>query len=342
MNILLTGGCGFIGSHCAVELLEMGHNVIIIDSLYNSNINVIDKIRLITGKTPIFYNGDICNEDFLNNIFASEKIQTVIHLASFKSVCESVNEPLKYYNNNIRGLLSLLNVMINNNVKNLIFSSSAAVYEPPLTEPLTENSPTNAKSPYANSKLISEQILEDVSKTGKIKVISLRYFNPVGAHKSGLIGDDPTCPNGNLFPIIMDVYNGNKKHLEVFGNDYPTDDGTAIRDYIHISDLANGHIKAIDYFNANFNFEIFNLGTGTGYSVLQIIDKFIKISGKDFPYIISSRRHGDVHTLYTDPTKAKNLLSWSAILTLEDMIKDTLTHNGKSANNFQYVSQVLQ
>lgn len=321
MSILLTGGLGFIGCHVAVELIQNNYEVIIVDNLSNSTISVLDNIEKITTVKPLFYQCDITNKKKLNRIF-NNNIDAVIHLAGYKSVSESVSNPLKYYENNVGGLLSLLKCMKNFNVKKLIFSSSASVYGNPESLPLTEESKVNVLNPYGQSKLTSEIILKDCA-SDNLSIISLRYFNPVGAHSSGLIGDNSSF---NLFPVIMSVYKGYKDKLEIYGNDYDTKDNYAVRDYIHVVDLAKGHLKALENLNSvnGKKYDVFNLGTGKGYSVMEIVKAFEYHSGKTLPYVLKSRREGEASEVYAKCIKAKEILSWETIYNLDDMIKDTL------------------
>lgn len=324
-KILLTGGCGFIGSHCAVELLNADYEVVIVDDLSKSDVNVIKKIEEITKKKIHFHKCDVKNEDELSLIFKKHNISGVIHFAAFKSVSESVNDPIKYYDNNIVGLIKILKCMKEFGVKNFIFSSSATVYGSPKKLPIKEDEETNVLNPYGSTKLVSENILKDVSNYEDIKVISLRYFNPVGAHPTGLIGETPT--GNNLFPVIMSVFNGTKNELEIYGNDYNTRDGTCVRDYIHVVDLAIGHIKALEYLNKNeIKYDVFNLGSGAGYSVLDIINKFIKISGKNIPFTYKERRPGDSQSVYADCAKAKKNLGWTCKYNMDDMISHIIKY----------------
>lgn len=317
MSILVTGGTGFIGSHVVVELLNLDYEVIIIDNLSNSYSNVIDNIVKITGKTPVFYQVDV-NDICLNDIFKKHIIDTVIHLAGHKSISESIKNPLKYFHNNVNGLINVLQCMNRNNIKKIIFSSSATVYGNPLKLPINEESDINILNPYAQSKRMSELILEDI-KT-ELSIISLRYFNPVGGHESGLLNENTLGLANNLFPVIMNVYQGKQEYLEVFGTDYATKDGTCIRDYIHVVDLAKGHIKALNYIKPGY--EAFNLGTGIGYSVFDIINEFEKY-GK-LNYKIKNKRIGDASVIYSDCQKANHLLKWQSTYNLQDMVKSCI------------------
>jgi len=314
MSILLTGGCGFIGSHCALILLEYGYDIIIVDNLLNSSKDMIDKIQITTGKKILFYNLDINDEIKLDAVFSAHKIDTVIHFAAHKSVNESVLNPLKYYLNNIGGLLTLLKIMEIYSVNKIIFSSSATVYSGNSLSPLTENSPVSPMNPYGKTKYFSEEILKDFKN---IKTICLRYFNPVGAY-SPLFIESPKEIN-NLFPYILSVIKKENEYLSIYGNDYQTRDGTCIRDYIHVVDLAKGHLAALKHLDF-VNFEIFNLGTGKGLSVLEIVETFSKKINKKIPYKIIERRPGDLSETYADCSKALEILNWKAELNLNDMI----------------------
>jgi UDP-glucose 4-epimerase len=313
-TILLTGGCGFIGSHCAVELIKNGYNVIIVDNLNNSSMNVLNVIRNITAISSIFYQYDITNYELLNSVFINHHIDAVIHLAGYKSVGESVANPLKYYDNNVGGLINLLKCMENHKVNKIIFSSSATVYGQPKKLPIDENSTIQILNPYGQTKYMSELILKD---TKNISII-LRYFNPVGGYP--LLGEQPRSTPTNLFPVIMSIYNGQKSDLDIFGSDYNTNDGTAVRDYIHVVDLAKAHVKALDCNQS----DIFNLGTGKGYSVLDIVKMFEKETNKPLPLCFKNRRLGDAEMIYADCSKAKALLNWQPEYDLQQMVKDTL------------------
>ena len=324
MKVLLTGGAGYIGSHTAVELIDAGHEVVIADNLSNSSEKVLERLKTITGKEIKFYKVDVADDIALDNIFAENKIDAVIHFAGFKAVGESVKKPLEYYENNLCTTFNLVKKMQKYHVKNLVFSSSATVYGVPKEVPLRENMDTWCTNPYGWTKFMNERILIDVSNaTPELSVILLRYFNPIGAHSSGLIGENPNGIPNNLMPYISQVAVGKLKELNVFGNDYDTKDGTGIRDYIHVVDLAKGHVKAIEYADKHNGVEIFNLGTGIGYSVLEIVDKFKKVNDVEVPYKIVDRRPGDIAMCYADAGKAKDKLDWVATKTLEDMCKDT-------------------
>ena len=336
MKILVTGGAGFIGSHTVVELLNAGHEVVIVDNLSNSKATSIDAIKQITGKDKEikFYKEDILNEDKLNLIFdQNPEIEAVIHFAAFKAVGESVEKPIEYYKNNIGGTLSLVDCMRKHNVKKIVFSSSATVYGDPETVPIKETAKTGGcTNPYGQTKLMNEQILNDVYVSDNDwSVILLRYFNPIGAHESGLIGESPNGIPNNLMPYINKVAFGELDHLNIFGNDYPTPDGTGVRDYIHVVDLAKGHLKAIDRAKEVKGVEVFNLGTGKGYSVLDIVKNFEDATGVKVKYEIVERRPGDIAECYADPTKAYEVLGWKAEKTLKDMCEDAwrFTQNQK-------------
>ncbi len=323
MKVLVTGGAGYVGSHVAVDLLEKNFEVIILDNFVNSSRFVLDNIKVITGKNVIAYNVDLLDKGALNEVFEKNKIDVVIHCAGHKSVGESVNYPLKYYDNNLISTINLCNVMNDHHVHKLIFSSSAVVYGIPESLPLTENSPLNALNPYGKTKYMLEKILIDLSLSNPLwKIVLLRYFNPVGAHPSGLIGENPTGIPDNLLPIIAKVADEEMDELLVFGGDYDTPDGTGIRDYIHVSDLAKGHVHALESIDAFQKFKIFNLGTGRGYSVLEVINNFEAVSGKTIPYRIVSRRPGDMAVSYADATKAARELNWVATKDIYDMCHD--------------------
>lgn len=324
MEVLLTGGAGYIGSHTAVELLSVGHKVIIADNYSNSKPDVLGRIRQITGHLPKSYEIDVADAGQLEPVFRENKIDAVIHFAGYKAVGESVQQPVKYYRNNLDTTLSLLEVMERYGVCKLVFSSSATVYGVPAQLPLTEDMPTSATNPYGQTKLMIEQILRDVGQACPNWSISLlRYFNPVGAHKSGLIGESPNGVPNNLMPYVAQVAAGLRKELRVFGDDYPTKDGTGVRDFIHVVDLAKGHVAALDYIGKHTGVSTFNLGTGTPHSVLEMVSAFEKASGRAVPYVICPRRPGDVAECYADAGKAQRELGWSAELTLLDMCEDT-------------------
>ncbi len=325
MAVLLPGGAGFIGSHTAVELLEQGKEIIILDNFSNSNAKVLESIKKITGKDFKFYEMDYKNREQLEKVFEENQIEAVINFAGYKAVGESVQKPIEYYHNNISGALVLLDVMRKYGCKKFIFSSSATVYGEPETIPLTENSKVGGTTnPYGNTKLFIEQMLKDIYQSDNTwDICILRYFNPVGAHESGFIGEEPQGIPNNLMPYIVRVANGQLKQLSIFGNDYDTPDGTGVRDYIHVVDLAKGHLKALNKLDKEGQgLYIYNLGTGTGYSVLDMVKAFEKATGKQVPYQIAPRRAGDIATCYADPQKAKSELDWEATKTLEDMCRD--------------------
>lgn len=322
--VLVTGGLGYIGSHTVVELFEEGFEVIIIDNLSNSEKFILDRIKTITGKSPLFYEKDLCCYNDIKDIFTTHAIDVVIHFAAFKSVGESVKEPLKYFHNNLTSLMNVLQAMQENSIKNLIFSSSATVYGQPEILPATEQTPfQKALSAYGSTKQIGEEILEKVCESGRINNISLRYFNPVGSHASAFIGELPKGIPNNLFPYVMQTASGKLKQLTVFGNDYNTPDGSCLRDYIHVVDLAKAHVQACKRLvqaNQQTAFEVFNLGTGKGTSVLEIITAFEKITGVKLNYVIGKRREGDAPAVYADTDKANKILGWKAMLSLEEMV----------------------
>ncbi len=331
MKILVTGGCGYIGSHTCVELLESGYEVVIVDNLSNSKADVIDKIKIITNKDVKFYQEDVCDKDALEHIFTNEKIDAVIHFAGLKAVGESVSKPLMYYRNNLDSTLTLLEVMNNHNCKKLVFSSSATVYGKPHKLPITEDFPLQTTNPYGSTKLMIEMILNDLYiSDNDWSIAILRYFNPIGAHKSGLIGENPNGIPNNLMPYIVKVATGELKELNVFGNDYDTKDGTGVRDYIHVVDLAKGHIKAIEKVMQEKGVDTYNLGTGKGYSVLEIVNTFQKVNNIDVPYKIVERRPGDIDACYASTEKAAKLLNWHAELELDEMCKDAYNFVAKN------------
>ncbi len=324
MAILVTGGAGYIGSHTCVELLNAGYEIIVVDNLINSSAKAIERIQEITGKKMTFYNVDLLDKPALDNIFEKESIDSVIHFAGLKAVGESVSMPLEYYYNNITGTLVLCEIMQKHGVKDIVFSSSATVYGNPATVPIKEDFPLSVTNPYGRTKLIIENILEDLYVSDNSwNIIILRYFNPVGAHKSGKIGEDPKNIPNNLVPYITQVAIGKLKYLGVFGNDYDTPDGTGVRDYIHVVDLATGHLKALEKLNEKSGILIYNLGTGKGYSVLDMVKSFEKESGNPINYKILPRRPGDIATCYADPSKAKAELGWEAIKDLDEMCEDS-------------------
>ena len=321
MNILVTGGTGYIGSHTCVELIKAGHDVVIVDNLCNSKIEVLDYIKEITGYTCKFYECDILDREGLQKVFTENKIDSVIHFAGLKAVGESCAKPLMYYRNNISGTVILCEVMAEFGVKSIVFSSSATVYGIPKEVPLKEDFPLSTTNPYGSTKLMIEGILKDLYNADKEWDITvLRYFNPIGAHDSGLIGEDPNGIPNNLMPYITKVASKQLPCLGVFGNDYPTPDGTGIRDYIHVVDLADGHVKAISHMNG---YQVFNLGTGVGYSVLDLVKAFIKVNGVNVPYEIKERRPGDIAENFADATRAKEILGWTAKYGIEDMCRSS-------------------
>lgn len=324
MTVLVTGGAGYIGSHTLVELLNAGHTAIVVDNLSNSNKESLNRVENITGKKVKFYENDVCDKAALKKIFAENKIDSVIHFAGYKAVGESVRKPIMYYRNNLDSTLSLIEAMDEAGVKKLVFSSSATVYGVATEMPLREGMPTGAINPYGRTKLFIEEILRDLYISDDTWSIALlRYFNPIGAHKSGTIGEDPKGIPNNLMPYISQVAVGKLEKLHVFGNDYNTVDGTGVRDYIHVVDLAIGHVKAIDWAADNKGCEEFNLGTGNGTSVLELRDAFVKASGVDVPYVIDPRRPGDPDEVYANAEKAKNILGWTAERGIAEMCEDT-------------------
>lgn len=325
MAVLVTGGAGYIGSHTCVELLENGYEVVVMDNLYNSSEKALERVEQITGKKLKFYNVDMLDKEAMEEIFEKEDIDSVIHFAGYKAVGESVRKPLEYYHNNITGTLNLCDVMRRHGVKKIIFSSSATVYGDPAFIPITEECPKGKiTNPYGQTKGMLEQILTDLNVSDpEWSVVLLRYFNPIGAHKSGLIGEDPKGIPNNLLPYIAQVAVGKLERLGVFGNDYDTPDGTGVRDYIHVVDLARGHVKAMKKFEEAPAVRIYNLGTGHGYSVLQVLHAFEKACGKELPYEIKRRRAGDIATCYADPSKAKAELGWEAEYGIDEMCADS-------------------
>ena len=324
MSILLTGGLGYIGSHTAVELLNRDKDIIIVDDLSNSKIEVVDKLKKITGKSFKFIKADLKDFSLTEEIFKNNKIDAIVHFAGLKAVGESVAKPIMYYENNLMSTLNLLKCMEKYGVNNLVFSSSATVYGVNQQMPLKEDFPTGATNPYGRTKLFIEEILKDASKANPdFNIAILRYFNPIGAHSSGLIGEDPNGIPNNLMPYITKVATGKLEKLSIFGNDYPTKDGTDVRDYIHVCDLALGHVLALEKLKENPKVFICNLGTGTGYSVLEIVNAFNKVNGNLVKFVFADRRPGDIATCYADTEKAKNELGFVASHTLEDMCKSS-------------------
>ena len=332
MNVLVTGGAGYIGSHTCLELLESGYGVVVIDNLCNSNPKSLDRVEGLTGKKLRFYEGDVRDEALLRKIFAENEIGCVIHFAGLKAVGESVAKPWEYYDNNLNSTLVLTKVMRQVGMKNIIFSSSATVYTADNEMPLKETSRTGGcTNPYGWTKYMTEQILSGISHADESwSVVLLRYFNPIGAHKSGQIGEDPRGIPNNLMPFITQVAIGRREKLNVFGNDYDTPDGTGVRDYIHVVDLAKGHVAAVKYACAHQGCEVFNLGTGTGYSVLDMVRTFQKVNGVKVPYEVVPRRPGDIATCYADPGKSERVLGWKATHTLADMCRDSWNWQSKN------------
>ena len=336
-RILVTGGAGYIGSHTTLQLLEQGSEVIVLDNLSNSSAESLRRVEKITGKSLTFVQGDIRDAGLLDSLFAQHKVDAVIHFAGLKAVGESVQKPLEYYENNVYGTLTLLKAMRSHNVKNLVFSSSATVYGDPVSLPLREDAGTgHPTNPYGMSKLMVEHVLTDLFKADSAwNIIILRYFNPVGAHISGTIGEDPNGIPNNLMPFISQVACGKLSELNVFGNDYNTPDGTGVRDYIHVHDLAYGHLCALDRLWLNMGLDIYNLGTGQGYSVLEMVAAFEKACGKPIPYKIVARRSGDIASCYADPTLAAKELNWSAHKGLDDMCADTWRWQSQNPNGYR-------
>ena len=327
MNILITGGAGYIGSHTCVELLEAGHDIVIVDNFSNSNFKVLDNIKTITSKEFKFYEGDVKDKALLEKIFKENKIDAVIHFAAYKAVGESVAKPLMYYRNNLDTTITLLEVMNEFNCHNFVFSSSATVYGSPKSLPIKEDFPLSTTNPYGTTKLMNEQILSDVATADPdFSVIILRYFNPIGAHRSGLLGEDPNGIPNNLMPYIVRVATKELPSLNIFGNDYDTKDGTGVRDYLHVVDLAKGHLKAIEKAATSKGVKYYNLGTGTGYSVLELVKTFEKVNNIKVPYKIAPRRAGDIASCYADPTKAYQELGFKTELTIEDMCRDSYNY----------------
>ena len=323
MKILVTGGTGYIGSHTAIELLDNGYEVVIVDNLSNSKKEVVDRIKDITGKDVTFYEGNVCDKELLRKIFNDNMIEAVIHFAGYKAVGESVSKPLMYYHNNLLSTINLCEVMKEKNCKKLVFSSSATVYGKPKSLPIREDFPLSTTNPYRTTKLMIEQILKDLYiSDNDWSIAVLRYFNPIGAHESGLIGENPNDIPNNLMPYNVKVATKELPILNVFGNDYDTHDGTGVRDYIHVVDLAKGHIKAIEKIDKDKGIDYYNLGTGTGYSVLDLVNTFQKVNNIEVKYQIVDRRPGDIDACYADPTYAKEHLNWKAEKNIEDMCRD--------------------
>jgi UDP-glucose 4-epimerase len=335
MAILVTGGAGYIGSHTVLELLEVGHQVVVVDNLSNSSEQSLIRVAQITGRKPAIYPIDVTNKKALNEVFNRHDIESVIHFAGFKAVGESVAKPIMYYQNNLDSTLVLCEVMANHGVKNIVFSSSATVYGEPETVPITEDFPISAQNPYGQTKLFCEYILKDVhTSDNDWNIALLRYFNPVGAHESGLIGEDPNGIPNNLMPYISQVAVGKLEQLSIFGDDYPTHDGTGVRDYIHVVDLAKGHLKALEKLQDNPGVVIYNLGTGHGSSVLDMVKAFEEASGVVIPYKITDRRPGDAASCYADPSKAEKELGWKAKFDITRMCEDTWRWQSNNPNGY--------
>ncbi|MBQ9782368.1 MAG: UDP-glucose 4-epimerase GalE [Clostridia bacterium] len=335
-TILVTGGAGYIGSHTTIELIKAGYDVVIVDNLNNSKYEAVKRVEKIVDRKITFYENDILDQDALRKIFTNHKIDAVINFAGYKAVGESVQKPLEYYHNNIGGLISLVQVMKEFNCKNLVFSSSATVYGNPKSVPISEDFDLSTTNPYGSTKLFIEYILKDIAKADKdFNIAILRYFNPVGAHESGTIGEDPNGIPNNLCPYITKVAIGKLPKLRVFGGDYPTKDGTGVRDFIHVVDLAIGHVLAVDKLLTNSGLFIVNLGTGVGYSVLDMVNAFSKAYGKDIPYEIVERRPGDIAECYADPSLAYKLIGFKATKTLDDMCRDALRWQINNPNGYE-------
>lgn len=335
MGILVTGGAGYIGSHTCVELLNSGYEVIVVDNFSNSNPESLKRVQEITGKHLKLYEVDILEKVALQKIFSENNIEAVIHFAGFKAVAESIQIPIKYYHNNITGTLILCEEMKKHNVKKLVFSSSATVYGMPKSVPISEHFPLSAANPYGRTKLMIETILQDIYASDKEWSIALlRYFNPIGAHESGRIGEDPSGIPNNLMPFITQVAVGKREKLSIFGGDYDTHDGTAVRDYIHVVDIAKGHLKALEKIINVRGIEPYNLGTGVGYSVLDLVENFQEVTGKRIPYEIADRRLGDIAQCYADPIKAKTILMWNAEKNIQDMCLDAWRFQVNNRNGY--------
>ncbi|MDN3450132.1 UDP-glucose 4-epimerase GalE [Planococcus sp. APC 3906] len=336
MAILVTGGAGFIGSHAAVELLKNGYDIVVVDNLSNSQMESIERVKELTGKDFPFYKTDLLELEELEGIFSRHQIQSVMHFAGLKAVGESVAMPLAYYHNNITGTLNLCAAMNKYGVKNLVFSSSATVYGNPVRVPIDESFPLSATNPYGRTKLMIEEILMDLHVSDPSwRIAILRYFNPIGAHESGRIGENPQGIPNNLMPYITQVAVGKREQLQVFGNDYETHDGTGVRDYIHVVDLVKGHLKALEYLEKHEGVEMFNLGTGTGYSVLDLVNSFSDATSKEIPYKVIDRRPGDIGVCYANPEKAKTVLGWKAEKNLKEMCEDSWKWQSENPNGFQ-------
>lgn len=336
MKILETGGAGYIGSHTIIELIAAGHSVVVVDNLCNSSRNAIDRVEKITGTSIAFYQADIRDKEALNTILDKHDIDACIHFAGLKAVGESVAKPHEYYDNNITGTLNLIDALRSHNIKNIIFSSSATVYGEPATIPITEGCPKGTcTNPYGWTKWMIEQILTDLHAADPTyNIVLLRYFNPIGAHSSGLIGENPNGIPNNLMPYITQVAVGKRDKLHIFGNDYDTPDGTGVRDYIHVVDLARGHVKALEAINRNCGVAVYNLGTGKGYSVLDIVRAFKRVNGVHIPYVIDPRRPGDIATCYSDPSKAWAELGWKSEYGIEEMCRDSWNWQRKNPEGY--------
>ncbi|MED3892322.1 UDP-glucose 4-epimerase GalE [Peribacillus frigoritolerans] len=336
MSILVTGGAGYIGSHAAVELLKTGYDIVIVDNLSNSNFESINRVKELTGKEFPFYKCDLLDREELNAIFENHNFEAVMHFAGLKAVGESVEIPLMYYHNNITGTINLCNLMAKHDVKKLVFSSSATVYGHPDSVPIDESFPLSATNPYGRTKLMIEDILRDLYISDSTwRIALLRYFNPIGAHESGRIGENPNGIPNNLMPYITQVAIGKREKLSVFGNDYETHDGTGVRDFIHVIDLVKGHLKALEFLDENKGIETFNLGTGTGYSVMDLINTFSTVNSKEIPYHFVDRRPGDIAICYANPTKAEKVLGWRAEKDLNEMCKDSWKWQTDNPNGYE-------
>lgn len=335
MAVLLTGGAGYIGSHTCVELLAAGYDAVIIDNFSNSSEKVLERIREISGRSVVCYNADVCNESALRRVFSENKIDCVVHFAGLKAVGDSVKYPLEYYQNNLCATMTLLKVMNEFGVERIVFSSSATVYGVPKSTPIREDADRWCTNPYGWTKYMSEQIISDTAKAdGNMSAVLLRYFNPIGAHESGRIGEDPTGIPNNLLPYITQVAVGRREHLNVFGNDYNTHDGTGVRDYLHVVDLAKGHIRAIEYAQKNTGVIAVNLGTGNGFSVLDIVKAFERATGIKIPYKIAPRRPGDIDACYADASLALEKLGWKAELSIDDMCRSAWNWQKNNPNGY--------
>ncbi|MFL9763809.1 UDP-glucose 4-epimerase GalE [Vibrio cyclitrophicus] len=336
MKILVTGGTGYIGSHTCIQMIEAGIIPIILDNLYNSKEMVLDRVKHVSGTKPVFYQGDIRDSAILQTIFSEHNIAGVIHFAGLKAVGESVEKPLMYYDNNVSGTLNLVSEMDKAGVKSIIFSSSATVYGDPASVPIREDFPTSATNPYGRSKLMVEECLTDFHKANpEWSITLLRYFNPVGAHESGLLGEDPQGIPNNLLPFVAQVAVGRRDRLGVFGNDYPTTDGTGVRDYIHVVDLADGHLAALNTVGSQQGLHVFNLGTGQGNSVLEMVAAFEQASQRAVPYQVLPRRAGDIAECWADPSYAEQVLGWKATRSLKTMVEDTWRWQSKNPEGYQ-------